>query len=117
MPSKRKGATAEDEIEALPAKITKGNKEVVEPQVRVWNNCWIYTRKEYNRRILEPLAGHTDMVPVPDNLCEFISKNENNLPGNLEEELEKHKQYVAIGYNYFYREEIAGGKMRARVTF
>ena len=36
MPPKRKGATAEDEIEAPPEKITKGNKEVVEPRDRVW---------------------------------------------------------------------------------
>ena len=114
---KRKGATAEDEIEAPPVKITKGNKEVDKPWDQVWDTVHIYTREEYNRRVLEPLAGHTEMLVASVNFREFISKNENNLPGNLEEELEKHKQYVAIGYNNFYREEVASGKMKARVTF
>ena len=36
MPPKRKGTTAEDGIEAPPAKITKGNKEAVDkPQDQV----------------------------------------------------------------------------------
>ena len=116
MPSKRKGATAEDEIEAPPAKITKGNKEVVEPQVWVWNNCRLYTRKEYNR-LLAQVAGCRETLEEPVISREFVSKVGYNLPGNLEEELEKHKQYVAIRYNYFYKEEIASGKMKARETF
>ena len=36
MPPKRKGATAEDEIEALPAKITKGKKEIYQKLLQLY---------------------------------------------------------------------------------
>ena len=115
MPPKRKGATAEDEIEAPPAKITKGNKKEVD-KGSMLKSVHLYTWEEYNR-LLAQVAGCRETLEEPVNFWKFISKVGDNLPGNLEEELEKHKQYVAIGYNYFYREEIASGKMKVRVTF
>ena len=36
MPPKRKGATAEDEIEAPPAKITKGKKEIYQKLLQLY---------------------------------------------------------------------------------
>ena len=103
MPPKRKGATAEDEIEAPPAKITKGNKEVDKPWDQVWDTVCIYTREEYNRRVLRSLDDCTEMLMVPDNFQEIISKNEENFPA-FEVKLKEYIPYMKIGYEAFYRE-------------
>ena len=60
MPPKRKGATAEDEIEAPPAKIIKGNKEEVDKGSSS-NSFHRYTREEYNR-FLARVAGCRETV-------------------------------------------------------
>ena len=115
MPPKRKGATAQDESEAPPAKLTKGNKEEV-GKGSSSKSFKRYTREEYNR-FLARLAECRDTVEeAPVNFQKYIPKTK-ILPGSLEKELEKYKQYVAIGYNYFYKEEIASGKMKARENF
>ena len=114
MPPKRKGATAEDESEAPPAKITKGNMKEVD-KGSMLKGVHLYTREEYNR-FLARVAGHRETVEAPVHFQKYLTKTK-IFPGNLEEELEKHKQYVTIGYNYFYKEEIASGKMKARETF
>ena len=67
-------------------------------------------------RLLAQVAGCRETLEAPVNFQKYLTKTK-ILPGSLEEELEKHKQYVAIRYNYFYKEEIASGKMKARVTF
>ena len=86
MPPKRKGATAEDEIEGPPVKLTKGNKKEVD-KGSAFKSVHLYTREEYNR-LLAQVAGHRETLEEPVNFRKFKSKVGDNLPGNLEEELE-----------------------------
>ena len=69
MPPKRKGVTARDEIEAPPAKITKGNKEEV-GKGSSSKSFKRYTREEYNR-FLERVAGHRDTLEALVNFQEY----------------------------------------------
>ena len=104
MPPKRKEATAEDEIEAPPAKITKGNKEGVDKGSSL-KSVHLYTQEEYNR-LLAQVAGHwkhwliSEKIYVSLQLLVQNRRRKWNFPLNFHTMCKLSGRYSGIFQNY-----------------
>ena len=106
MPQKRKGATAEDEIEAPPAKIIKDTEEVVEPQTQV---CTM-TQREYYWNVLPAVDECLDMTTLPDDLPKDIFKHTGEFLDFYDHSMEEYKEALKAGYDAYFMDKIASGK-------